>query len=229
MSKESASATLSHSKMCSPDDLETSLFLNENVSYRKISPAKIQLICHTSAKDAYLAWESIPKRPQEHASCLHLKNCMFCSPIYLTKENHSAEINSSTYYYFDSFEYVQYLNSCENPSLIIPILLVQQPDPDIIERRAWSELAKLIFSRILDPQVGAACLLSKINEMPTEILHLLFGTSDLSVSDFRELHGLSQNQYDNQLKKWREYQKSNQKSDVKVSFASILGQINAKN
>lgn len=229
MIKKTASATSCNNRKSFKKDSEAPFNFDGNAGYRKLQLPKIELICHPSAKDAYYAWDSIPKRPQVSAIHLSLKSCLFNAPIYLIKAQDTAESRSKIRYFFEEFETIQYYRGCIDQSVQFPALEVQAPNVEIIELRAWSELVKLIFSNTLDPHLGSAWLLSAINKMPLNILKQLFGSLSLSVADFRELRGISENQYDNQLKHLREYQKLNQKSDVKINFSNIVSQANAKN
>ena len=90
-------------------------------------------------------------------------------------------------------------------------------------------MAKLIVKNDLDPQKGLVSLFGVINEkMPSKIRQQIFKTSELSVTDFRDLSGLSASQFDNQLKRLMEYRYKNQKPVVKSSFTTLVRKLNAK-
>lgn len=229
MTKQAAQATPRSTKKSLEKDSQTLLNFNGNQHYRKIYPAKSQFICHPSAKDAYIAWASIPRCSSVGTLHANLQRCLINTPIYLTQVPDPKIVDGKTFYFFESFESVQHLRACADLSFYIPALILKESDSQIVELRAWAELTKLIFTNSLDPQMGSACLLGAINQMPIHVLEQLTGTASISVTDFRELHGLSVAQYDNQLKRWQAHQKANQKSEVNVSFTSIVSQANAKN
>jgi hypothetical protein len=224
MSKRTALASLINTQKQVSNDLKNTPVFLGTASYRKILPAQIALICHASAKDAYLAWESVPKRTHSSAVLAQLKNHLYSIPVSLSKDVDSGK-NCKTYYFWNGFEAIQHFRLCIDKSVEIPILLIQELAPEIIKLQAWTELTKLIFTNSVDPRMGSVCLLNSINEqMPPDIMNTLIGTTNLSVTDFRDLHGLTSTQYENQLKNWQAFQELNKKPSVNISFASILGQ-----
>lgn len=186
-----------------------------------------RLLVHHAAADAYLAWESIPKRSMHGAlhTCL-AENLSHATTIYLTHENESAQVDNKRYYFFDEFEPIQRIFLLKNTDLApsaIPITLISQLSIKFIQYSAWLELAKLLYSNIVDPEMGLPSLLIAINEkMPSEIRKLIFGQEVISVADIRDLHGVKLEQYENQQKKWSKHRQLNQKTDYMFTFADLI-------
>lgn len=235
MTKKTAShITPSKTIKSSKRDEETTLsnegkFSNLNIggkkTYLNISSSNRPLVHHAAA-DAYLAWESIPKRTMHSAlhTCL-AENLSFATTIYLTHENESAQVDNKRYYFFDQFESIQRIFLLKNTALTpspIPITLVSQLNIKVIQYRAWLELAKLLKTNIVDPEMGLPSLLLAINEkMPSEIRKLIFGQEVISVADIRDLYDVSRDQYDNQQKQWRKNLQLNKKTDYIFTFAEL--------
>ena len=142
------------------------------------------LLCHSTAREAFLAWHQIPKKNSTYLAS--------DASITLIQENNKK---AEQFYFFDSFN--QLSGSCRSLAPInFSATVIKEENVDLltIQLYSWFEVIKLLLDSRIDEDVGYPVFRQLINSyMPNEIKKYFFDTNKLSAGQLCKLANLIYN------------------------------------
>ncbi len=184
---------------------------------RMIDFKRSKILCHPAAKDAYLAYYSIPKIANHHLQKIDLSNPIFLQEITL-------QDNKIAYFFISSFDVVRQIYASNRTK--VGCFIIKTTDIENLRIWAWYELIRMLNSKSLDPDIGLPKFRAIINQhMPTDLINYFFGARKLTAPQLCDLVGITKRQYDYQQIKLSA--RATSTSPLRFSFNDILEQ--AKN